>query len=83
MSRQRPDELLIFKQFDSDQSAPVKGIYLALHILQNLTGEACPHAAFRDEELGATDPPRASIEVRALVFTALDDKKDTDVHEKI
>lgn len=49
---QRPDELLIFKQFDSADR----------HCLGQLL-----HSAFADEEYDEGDP-RWSIETRALVF---------------
>ncbi|KAI9723949.1 MAG: hypothetical protein M1812_000667 [Candelaria pacifica] len=54
MSRQSPDDVLIFKNFDSEE---------------NVRAKCCPHTAFDIDNIPAGTPTRESIEIRALVFT--------------
>ncbi|KAF7504096.1 hypothetical protein GJ744_002861 [Endocarpon pusillum] len=54
MSKQRRNEVLIFKNFDSDPTKPAS---------------FAPHASFRHPHTPGIFIPRQSIEVRALVFT--------------
>ncbi|KAF2022376.1 hypothetical protein BU24DRAFT_471539 [Aaosphaeria arxii CBS 175.79] len=54
LSNQRPDEVLLFKQFDS---------------LDNAKARFCPHSSFQLHGVPADAPPRVSVEVRALVLT--------------
>jgi hypothetical protein len=50
----KKDEVILFKQWDSDLT---------------LTGRCCFHTAFKDESLvGTTPTPRESIEIRAFCF---------------
>ncbi|MCJ1310491.1 hypothetical protein MMC25_004155 [Agyrium rufum] len=62
LREQRPDEVLLFKQFDSNDDAGVR---------------CCPHAAFQHSQISKNIPPRESIEVRALVFTYPEVRDDT------
>ncbi|KAF2105157.1 hypothetical protein BDV96DRAFT_509883 [Lophiotrema nucula] len=54
LSDQRPDEVVLFKMFDSKP---------------NIKARNCPHASFQHREIPAQTLPRESIEVRALVFS--------------
>ncbi|KAH8173483.1 hypothetical protein LIA77_07738 [Sarocladium implicatum] len=54
VSRQRPDEVLLFKNFDSAGDVAAK---------------YAPHGSFKVPELREGWKPRESIEVRALIFT--------------
>ncbi|KAK1753163.1 methyltransferase CmcJ [Echria macrotheca] len=53
LSDQAPDEVLLFKMFDSSRQVEARW---------------CPHAAFKHRAASPDAPPRESIEVRALVF---------------
>lgn len=52
-SKMQKNEVLLFKQWDSDSTASVR---------------TCFHSAFKDPHAENTTPPRESIEVRAIVF---------------
>ncbi|KAM7214593.1 putative 7 alpha-cephem-methoxylase [Rhypophila decipiens] len=54
LNRQTPDEVLMFKTYDSDTKAPAR---------------CCPHTSFAQSGVGPEAKPRQSIEVRTLVFT--------------
>lgn len=53
LGRQKPEETLLLKMFDSDPTVPATG---------------CPHASFHHPLSDPQSKPRKSIEVRALVF---------------
>lgn len=77
--RQRPDEVMLLKIYDSDESYPARCTNPLRHILYRfvvhtqragrLTCSSCPHTAFRDEAAPDHARPRRSIEVRAIVCT--------------
>ncbi|KAH7061984.1 methyltransferase CmcJ [Paraphoma chrysanthemicola] len=54
ISEQRPDEVLIFKTFDSKYEC---------------TARACPHASFTPSRRARDAKPRESIEFRAFIFS--------------
>ncbi|PSS22369.1 hypothetical protein M430DRAFT_137540 [Amorphotheca resinae ATCC 22711] len=54
LSRQQPDEVLIFKQFDTESGVKAR---------------FCPHSSFKWSRAHKGALPRESVEVRALVFT--------------
>jgi hypothetical protein len=78
ISKQKPSEAWIFKQYDSDEGVSAKCTYIFLYlghipllsILLLLTlSLVCPHASFKHKVQPEGILPRESVEVRALVFT--------------
>ncbi|KAK4194398.1 methyltransferase CmcJ [Triangularia verruculosa] len=55
LNQQTPDEVILFKMFDSKRQ---------------VKAHACPHASFKHNDIPLNAPPRESIEVRALVFSS-------------
>ncbi|CCF31749.1 methyltransferase CmcJ [Colletotrichum higginsianum] len=53
LESQRPDEVCLFKNFDSQE---------------NSKAPICPHSSFEQDDVPLNTRPRKSIEVRAFVF---------------
>ncbi|KAK1835679.1 hypothetical protein QBC39DRAFT_388621 [Podospora conica] len=72
LGRQRPEEVLFLKMFDSDPAVKAQGMFPSSMLrdvpMLTETQPACPHASFRHPSPAADCKPRKSIEVRALVF---------------
>ncbi|KAK0659147.1 methyltransferase CmcJ [Cercophora samala] len=56
LNHQTPDEVFLFKMFDSKRQVKAR---------------ACPHASFQHNDVPTDSLPRESIEVRALVFSSI------------
>ena len=73
LSRQRPDEALIMKMFDSEEYVRAKrkctGNQLKGEYIADVVDLGCPHSSFKHPHARVEASPRRSIEVRALVFT--------------
>lgn len=76
ISHQQPDEVLMFKTYDSDTDIPARRkipnrlphVGILAHVLIFYATD-CPHASFRHGHVLEGSLPRESIEVRALIFS--------------
>ena len=70
LGKQRPDEVLLMKMFDSalETNAKCKTSRSDSKSWPLTFGKGCPHAAFSMTPTGGDIRPRESIEVRYLVF---------------
>lgn len=85
LSDQKPDEVLLFKIFDSDENVPAQCEHDRDHISvymgesEELIMTGAPHTAFELHDKVPDARPRKSFELRALVFTYPEGKEKSEI----
>jgi hypothetical protein len=73
MSRQTPDDVLLFKCYDSSSEVKARckshATLEMFRVASDPLCSGCPHAAFRIGDAADGGPGRESIEVKAIVFS--------------